>query len=509
MRLKNRNQKTGHLLTLFTKDNRNDNFSFFFPVEGLEQFEKLLKVTQGFESNMGELGNKYEIANYSIADIDCISETIPEVDDARVLIFELEEFLNEDGQFINEIAKMVINSQEQNTQPIFPDIRTGSYATGANFYNRQGQLKDIWAKLEQGKNLILQAPRRYGKSSLLNHMVDNPSSGWNAFFVDLEGAKSSQDFAELILWAIMRSKYSDTCLPRHLSSYRMGTISESSKLEIVREERHRIGEDWKGYTEGLFTAMAPKTQDTRSLLILDEFSWLIEDMLALREQNATNVDEFMTWFNIARQKANRLSFIVSGSEHLPTFLASFGINGHTEDLETVHLGLFDINVAREFTFLALQGQDIVVRQSEIDQILRLIGKPIPFFLQLFVDLLVAGCHQGQNLTKDNIEAAYTQRLLGPESKRNFEGIYRQIDRYERYGPGIPGGALAILNVLAQRDSADKGDLKAIWLEKTENSIDFEIILNILRNDFYVEEHDGKVSFGSKLLKDWWTRHALT
>jgi hypothetical protein len=42
MRLRDENQKTGHLLVFISKEERANNFSFFFPVEGLEQFDSLL-----------------------------------------------------------------------------------------------------------------------------------------------------------------------------------------------------------------------------------------------------------------------------------------------------------------------------------------------------------------------------------------------------------------------------------------------------------------------------------
>jgi hypothetical protein len=193
-------------------------------------------------------------------------------------------------------------------------------------------------------------------------------------------------------------------------------------------------------------------------------------------------------------------------------LHSLGVNPQVEDLQLKHLGLLDGSAAREFIFLALAGQGIVIQQNEIDQVLDLIGQPIPYFLQVFLDLLSNKCREkkdpAEDLTGADINRIYEQELLGPQSKRYFESISCQLDRYAKYGEANREGANAILDALATSDSMNKNEVENVWQMATSGNAKLEVMLNILNNDFYVEQTDGKVFFGSKLLRDWWALHSL-
>ncbi|EFK12108.1 conserved hypothetical protein, partial [delta proteobacterium NaphS2] len=108
------------------------------------------------------------------------------------------------------------------------------------------------------------------------------------------------------------------------------------------------------------------------------------------------------WFDDIR-KTYDVRFIVSGSEHLPTFLKVFGIDGKLDDLKKETLDLFDKEIAREYIFLILSGRKIVVRNEEIDLIMNLMGNPIPYFLQLFLDVLIVDCNTHQSIAREDIE----------------------------------------------------------------------------------------------------------
>ncbi len=47
-------------------------------------------------------------------------------------------------------------------------FKYGKIVSGAYFYNRKTELARIKSTLSGGNNLVLYAPRRYGKSSLVN-----------------------------------------------------------------------------------------------------------------------------------------------------------------------------------------------------------------------------------------------------------------------------------------------------------------------------------------------------
>ncbi|RJP42540.1 MAG: hypothetical protein C4548_08165 [Desulfobacteraceae bacterium] len=510
MKLRNEKAETGHLLSFISKSEQSDNFSLFFPVEGLAQFDTLLEISKGFEKCLEAWPGIYDYRGYSISGYGEMEKTFPEIDANRIFIFEQSEFLSDTAKFIepfgNALLKRFIEKQKQ----VFPNIVTGAMAVGSGFYDREDAIKNIWEMLRKGKSILFRAPRRFGKTSLLNHVSRNPADGWRVCFVDLEGGDSSEKFVEKILTAMLARESFDPYLPEHLSGDRIYSKTEGEQLAVLRRERQLIRDNWKQYAEKLFSQMEHLPEDTRFLFILDEISFLIEDMLERTPETEKNISELLNWFYYFRKGLKKIRFVLSGSEHLPTFLSAFRIDGHLDDLEKAHLGLFDTETADEFIFLVLAGQKIVTSKSEIDLIRTLIGKPIPYFLHLFLDAICRTCKEKKSLSSNEIESIYFHHLLGSESKRYFESITKQLDRYQRYGSRTTAGAKSILDKLAQSENpVETKELESIWRQTTGDSERFNIMLDIMQDDFYLsKDRNQHISIDSKLIKDWWLRHGI-
>jgi hypothetical protein len=218
----------------------------------------------------------------------------------------------------------------------------------------------------------------------------------------------------------------------------------------------------------------------------------------------------MTWFRELRTQCNKIQFILSGSEHLPSFLDAFGIDSRLDDLEKVHLDLFYREIAREFIFLALAGQKVAASMREVDLMLALMGNPIPYFLHLFLDAICRTCKEKKSLSSAEIESVYYHHLLGSESKRYFESITRQLERYNRYGRRNTAGAKSILDRLAMAENpVAPEELKIVWQETTGGSEKFKIMLDIMRDDFYLATDENQhVFIDSKLIKEWWRKYGI-
>jgi hypothetical protein len=511
MKLRNETAETGHLLSFVLKEDRSDNFSLFFPVEGLEQFDTLLEVTKGFEKCLETGPGVYDYLGYSISDYGSVKKTYPEIDGNRIFFFEQCEFLSDELQFIEPFGKALLKRLALNHHQSFPDIITGGMAVGSNFYGREADIHNIWELLQKQKNILFRAPRRFGKTSLLNHIAQNPRKGWQVCFVDLEGGDSAEKFVEIILKTMWVKECFDPYLPSHLAGQQIYAETESKRLVRLKRERKTIQKDWKKYAENLFKQVENDSKDTRFLFILDEVSFLIEDMLEIKDLQGDSINELMGWLRDFRQRSKKIQFILSGSAHLPLFLSSFGIKDRLDDLEQAHLELFDKALAKEFIFLTLAGQKLMVKAGEVDQILLLMGKPIPYYLHLFLDAICSFCKEKRSLSSKEISKVYYEQLLGSESKRYFESIVGQLERYNRYGKRCTAGAKRILDILAESEKpVDMKYLKTIWNETTHNVEHFKVILDIMLDDFYLATDDNQhVFIDSRLIKEWWRKYGIS
>jgi len=77
-------------------------------------------------------------------------------------------------------------------------FKYGTVVSGKDFADRQSELKELAAKLREPVRIFLLAPRRYGKTSLIENVLNNlQKADVRIAYVDLYWAASVRDFLEL------------------------------------------------------------------------------------------------------------------------------------------------------------------------------------------------------------------------------------------------------------------------------------------------------------------------
>ena len=78
------------------------------------------------------------------------------------------------------------------------DFIVGSPARDEDFLFRQDFVMDLWGALKK-HNVILLAPRRTGKTSVMYRMLDHPKADWLVIHKNVENLKTPVEFViELI-----------------------------------------------------------------------------------------------------------------------------------------------------------------------------------------------------------------------------------------------------------------------------------------------------------------------
>jgi hypothetical protein len=80
---------------------------------------------------------------------------------------------------------------------------TGSPARKSQFFKRPQIRSRILSALNNNENLLVSAPRRVGKSSILLDLVDAPDENFYAVFVNTEAVTSSEEYFKVIMQAIL------------------------------------------------------------------------------------------------------------------------------------------------------------------------------------------------------------------------------------------------------------------------------------------------------------------
>jgi uncharacterized protein len=76
--------------------------------------------------------------------------------------------------------------------------KIGQIAKGKYYFNRPDIVEKIWTLIEKDSNVLVAAPRRLGKSSVMFYMSENCPEKVKGIFRVIQGVKSEQGFYQFI-----------------------------------------------------------------------------------------------------------------------------------------------------------------------------------------------------------------------------------------------------------------------------------------------------------------------
>lgn len=390
-------------------------------------------------------------------------------------------------------------------------IVIGSPVRGREFWNRERELKQVWKALETS-SVLLTAPRRFGKTSLMQHLVDHPQNGWQAFYFDAEGLKQPECFvAELTIILLREQKF------RHLldkAKKIIGNLSERvdevSFGEFKISIQKQLASDWQ--EKGRELIELSKELKLKTIFIIDELPLLIGNIA--KEQGEKSARELLSWLRSLRQMPDlrhKVRWVTGGSIGIEKVLQRVGAGTkEINDLERIHVREFTQDLAREFIKALLNSEGISpVSDRILRKFLSVVGIPIPYFIQILVrESLNEMVHSGKNrLSEKMIEQAYENGVLASYNRTYFEHYYERLQNY--YSPDIASVAKALLTEIAKRETLAKTELWTQFKVQTQGRGDedtFSYLISDLENDFYLVREGDQFRFATKVLRDWWLRY---
>ena len=66
------------------------------------------------------------------------------------------------------------------------NITVGPPATGEKFYKREKLITKLWKKINYGGSLLMAAPRRLGKTSIMQYIQEHPQEGYEVMYIITE-----------------------------------------------------------------------------------------------------------------------------------------------------------------------------------------------------------------------------------------------------------------------------------------------------------------------------------
>jgi len=392
---------------------------------------------------------------------------------------------------------------------------------GEDFFDREELIQELWNRLEAG-NILLAAPRRFGKTSLMYHLLDNPKPRWNPIHIDAESIIEPINFIIALLDALM----ADRKIRKFLSSALKKTYNWTAKIlddlevglpydfKVKIKLKDILKQNWKDYGEKLLSMLGKYDKNEKLLIIIDELPVML---YLFRDNGLSDKDTraFLYWFRKLRTDPRigltNCRFLIGGSIGIENFLSQIKATDSFNDFERRTIPELGKDCAIDLLKKLGESHKLKLSPLARKKILELIGIPFPYFIQIFVSELSNELANHPNrINPKFLEKLYEERILGTWCKSYFHSYYERLCRYEKTQE-VAAKALLKELALAFPNGISIDKLKVMYDESVGSIVPIETfnqLLNNLENDFYIKysKEDNGYIFASKILCDWWRRY---
>jgi len=380
----------------------------------------------------------------------------------------------------------------------------GKPVTGSNFFGREQELDEL-DQITHGEHVLLLAPRRVGKTSLLFALRSkvNRESSAVGVYVSVAAATNELQFARAVLQAIYDTKAGKRLKPNPIRAW-LRRIKSVKVAGNGIDLENRATPEWQEEAERAFTAIA--ASGTPWLILIDELPTLVL-LLARSEPEGARVRAFLQWFRNLRQLpgAENLRFVLAGSIGLDNVTRRHRLTDTINDLRDWRLGAFTNENADRFLVQLAESYQLEVGPELCLAIRERAEWLIPYHLQVIFSALRDQCSARVRPSPAALDLAIEALL----SRKAYFSYWN-----ERLGDafGAPEDDIArtLLKTCAREPhgattAALHQSITRLVANTRERSETTAWILDVLENDGYLIEESGRSRFRSGLLRQYWQR----
>lgn len=390
---------------------------------------------------------------------------------------------------------------------------TGSPVENLDFFNRPRDLSRLQRELASGANLLLTAPRRVGKTSLVLRLCEiERKEGRSAVFINVEGCYDELAFAEKLVDGLNGSGLHPEALTsislalrkarQAFSGMKVGAAGVDLELGASEDPDHStLGRA----LESIFRRI--ESGGKTVLLAIDEMPELLL-ALGKQEHGTERIGRLLHWLRALRQTyRHHVRWIFLGSIGLDSFVDDRNLRKTINDLTGMNLDALTEPEAHEFLVRLSETNGLPLSPAQRDLIIRRIGWPLPHHLQIIFHALVdcGTAAEGEAA----VDAAFAHLLL-PGSLSQFD-TWRQRLSEQFEAPDAAVAKDALRHLCRHEAGRNRSQLLDALMSTRPSAdpatIDDQLsrLLLMLLRDGYLLEAGGSYTFRSFLLREYWDR----
>lgn len=377
------------------------------------------------------------------------------------------------------------------------NIIVGQVASKNDFWGRENEIANIWDALMSGSSVLLAAPRRVGKTSIMYKLRDEPQGNFIVLYSIVSSAHSTNAFWERLFRDISSTDFADTFgnKARHFFG-----LAKTIKIDSVSANGVKFGDSKvMSYLEAFKELILKMDESIKLIIMVDEFAQAIDNMVNKGDKGEAQL--LLQDVRLLRQDdrfSSKVQFVFAGSIGLESVVVKADSSTkEINDLNSIPINPFNLQDAKKFALKLASDNAIAVADEQIDYTLAKLEWLIPFHIQIMMQELKR--LRKIELSNDDVDEAFRQAL---KQRNHFEHWEK---RFEPLKLNEHKFAKELLNKISENSTIASSEIMNL---ATKHELEEDEAKNIIRSliyDGYInnDENPKIYRFNSAMLKMWW------
>lgn len=390
-----------------------------------------------------------------------------------------------------------------NANWISPRTVVGPVATGDCYYPRTEIVNDIWQELERGSYVLISAPRRVGKTSVMRDIEANPRGNYKVKFESVQAVTSEIDFYKTLYRLVLNCLNTSSKASKWLAAY-----MKTKKITEITTSGVKIGDaelDYRQEINAIFKELDSNSETI--VLLLDELPEVLFRLYkeGKKDEAIAILNQLRTW---RQSDFKKLQFVLAGSVGIHHVVKI--VEGRTSSLNDLTQAIccpLDRSEALNYIGWATgNGATVQYNENQRGYLLdKVAGYYTPYFINLMLDEVnkIARKRADSIIIESDIDRAFVNV---EKDNQHFRDWKNRLKAY--MAPSDFDFVNEILTHISHRDSIN---IQVIYDKATKHkkTNDYMELMDDLERDGYItasSEGSQTYIFISPFLKAFWKRN---
>lgn len=390
----------------------------------------------------------------------------------------------------------------------------GPWVDKERFWDREAELENLLELLDEGANILISAPRRIGKTSLIREAENRIGAGYCCLQLDLQKSNSPADIItelsvatrpHMKLWRKTKEVF------KNVISSAAANIDSLNVNDLTVKLRDGLLADWQDKGDRMIDVIAGS--DVPAVIFMDEFPLVINRLLkgtdyTMTPERLKEAETFLSWIRAVTIKyRKKIRMVITGSIGLEPILQQARLSHTINTFTPFEVDPWDAETAAGCLYALANNYGVVFGEGAVNKMIEHIGSGIPHHVQMYFSHIYDDCKRRNDIHCSAADAGrvYNRSMLSTRG-------HAELTTYEERLSSVLNKKMLPLALEFLTEASVTGMLTAdaamiisldFGLEKRESRTAAREILTILEHDGYLRRSTEGYVFASRLIRDWW------